>query len=52
METSQERSKAIEMISASRSTIQDPETLKNVSLLKMMDLKQKDDFNICEIQSP
>ena len=36
MEDTQERSKGNMMISASRSTIQDPETSKNVKLLETM----------------
>jgi hypothetical protein len=40
----QERSKGTMMISASRSTIQDPETLKNVFLPKTMTSMEKDEI--------
>ena len=51
MEEAHERSKGTMMISASRSTIQDPETSKNVSLLKMMDFEKKDESQNFQISS-
>ena len=48
-EPAQERSKGTMMISASRSTIQDPETSKNVCLLKTMTSTQKDEK--CDFQN-